>query len=51
MVIVMPGIYLAVARLLAQPKLARWVLPPFLALMLASAVLAYPFLPLPPLSL
>ena len=51
MVIVMPGIYLAVARLLSQSWAVRWVLPPFLALVLAAAVLAYPFLPLPPISL
>jgi 4-amino-4-deoxy-L-arabinose transferase-like glycosyltransferase len=48
MVIVMPGIYLAVASLLARPgRLSRWVLPPFMALVLAAAVLGYPFVPLP----
>jgi len=51
MVIVMPGIYLAVASLLTRPGwLARWALPPFVALLLAAAVLSYPFLPLPQIS-
>ena len=49
MVIVMPGIYLAVARLLTRPRmLARWALPACSwLLVLAAAVLTYPFLPLP----
>jgi hypothetical protein len=48
MVIVMPGVYLAVASLLARRgRLSRWVLPPFMALVLAAAVLGYPFVPLP----
>jgi hypothetical protein len=51
MVIVMPGIYLAVARLFATPRMARWALPPFMALVLAAAVLAYPFVPVPAISL
>jgi predicted membrane-bound dolichyl-phosphate-mannose-protein mannosyltransferase len=51
MVIVMPGIYLAVARLFSTPRMARWALPPFMALVLAAAVLAYPFVPLPAISL
>jgi len=52
MVIVMPGIYLAVATLLTRsPRLLRWALPPFLLLVAAAAVLAYPFVPLPRISL
>jgi len=52
MVIVMPGLYLAAASLLSRPgRLARWALPPFLALVLAAAVLSYPFLPLPPVNI
>jgi len=50
MVIVMPGIYLGVALLFSRPGLARWALPPFMALVLAAAVLSYPFVPLPVVS-
>ncbi len=47
MVIVMPGVYLVVARLLAHPKVprrARWA---WLASALLAAVLLYPFTPFP----
>jgi predicted membrane-bound dolichyl-phosphate-mannose-protein mannosyltransferase len=47
MVIVMPGIYLAVARLFSRGAMARWALAPFMAVVLAATVLTYPFLPLP----
>ncbi len=47
MVIVMPGIYLAVARLFTRPRVPAWGLGAFLALVLAATVLTYPFLPLP----
>jgi predicted membrane-bound dolichyl-phosphate-mannose-protein mannosyltransferase len=47
MVIVMPGIYLALARAFTRPWMPRWVLGGWLAMVLAAAVLAYPFLPLP----
>ena len=47
MVIVMPGVYLAVARMLAHPRLWRWALGTFILLLLAASVLTYPFLALP----
>jgi predicted membrane-bound dolichyl-phosphate-mannose-protein mannosyltransferase len=47
MVIVMPGIYLALARAFTRPWMPRWVLGGWLVLVLAAAVLAYPFLALP----
>ena len=47
MVIVMPGIYLAVARMLAHPRVWRWALGTFIFLLLAASVLTYPFLALP----
>jgi predicted membrane-bound dolichyl-phosphate-mannose-protein mannosyltransferase len=50
MVIVMPGLYLAVAWLLSKRVMARWVLPPFMVLLVAAAVLSYPFVPLPTIS-
>lgn len=49
MVIVMPGIYLAAARLLCLPRMPRWGLWLFMVLVLAAAVLTYPFLPVPEL--
>jgi predicted membrane-bound dolichyl-phosphate-mannose-protein mannosyltransferase len=51
MVIVMPGVYLIVARLLAHPRVPRWAVAVWLVLALAAAVLAYPFTPLPDLRL
>jgi len=51
MVIVMPGIYLAVARLFTRPRTSPWSLAAFMVLVFAAAVLTYPFLPLPALNL
>jgi dolichyl-phosphate-mannose-protein mannosyltransferase len=51
MVIVMPGIYLALARAFTRPWVPRWVLGGWLALVLAAAVLLYPFLPIPAVSI
>jgi predicted membrane-bound dolichyl-phosphate-mannose-protein mannosyltransferase len=51
MVIVMPGMYLAAAWVLSMPVMRRWLLPPFLLLLAAAAVLSYPFVPLPAISL
>ena len=51
MVIVMPGIYLALARLFSRPRMARWPLVIWLALVAAAAVLSYPFVALPLVSL
>jgi predicted membrane-bound dolichyl-phosphate-mannose-protein mannosyltransferase len=47
MVIVMPGIYLALARAFTRPWMPRWALGSWLALVGAAAVLSYPFLVLP----
>jgi dolichyl-phosphate-mannose-protein mannosyltransferase len=47
MVIVMPGIYLALARAFSRRWMPRWVLGGWLVLVLAAAVLSYPFLALP----
>ena len=43
MVIVMPGIYLALARLFSRPRMPRWALGGWLGLVAAAAVLCYPF--------
>ena len=51
MVIVMPGIYLALARAFSRPWMPRWALGGWLALIAAAAVLTYPFLPLPVINL
>jgi hypothetical protein len=51
MVVVMPGIYLALARLFSRPRMPRWALGGWLALVAAAAVLLYPFLALPVVSL
>jgi len=51
MVIVMPGIYLALARAFTRPWVPRWVLGGWLALVLAAAVVLYPFVPIPAVSL
>ncbi len=51
MVIVMPGVYLIVARLLAHPRIPRRAVAVWIVLALAAAVLAYPFTPLPDLRL
>ena len=47
MVIVMPGIYLALARAFSRPWMPRWALGGWLVLVLAAAVIAYPFLAFP----
>jgi len=47
MVIVMPGIYLALARGFSRPWMPRWALGSWLVLVLAAVVLSYPFLALP----
>jgi predicted membrane-bound dolichyl-phosphate-mannose-protein mannosyltransferase len=49
MVIVMPGIYLALARAFSRPWMPRWVLGGWLLLVLAAVVLTYPFVALPAL--
>jgi predicted membrane-bound dolichyl-phosphate-mannose-protein mannosyltransferase len=51
MVIVMPGIYLALARAFTRPWMPRWVLGGWLALVLTAAVVTYPFVPIPVLNL
>jgi predicted membrane-bound dolichyl-phosphate-mannose-protein mannosyltransferase len=51
MVIVMPGIYLALARAFTRPWVPRWVLGGWLVLVLAAAVVTYPFVPIPVISL
>ena len=47
MVVVMPGIYLAVARLFTRPRMPRTATGVFLLLVLVAAVLTYPFLAVP----
>jgi predicted membrane-bound dolichyl-phosphate-mannose-protein mannosyltransferase len=51
MVVVMPGVYLALARLFSRPRMPRWALGGWLALVAAAAVLLYPFVALPVVSL
>jgi len=51
MVIVMPGIYLALARAFSRPWVPRWALGGWLLLVLAGTVLSYPFLALPALNI
>jgi len=51
MVIVMPGIYLALARAFTRPWMPRWALGGWLTLVAAAAVLTYPFLAIPAISL
>jgi hypothetical protein len=51
MVIVMPGIYLALARAFTRPWMPRWALAAWLGLVVAGVVLTYPFLPVPVVSL
>jgi predicted membrane-bound dolichyl-phosphate-mannose-protein mannosyltransferase len=51
MVIVMPGIYLALARLFSRAWMPRWVLGGWLGLVAVAAVLCYPFVALPAVSL
>ena len=50
MVIVMPGIYLALARAFSRPWMPRWALGGWLVLVLGAAVIAYPFLAFPALN-
>ncbi len=50
MVIVMPGIYLALARLFSRPRMPRWALGGWLGVVTLAAVLSYPFLALPAVS-
>jgi dolichyl-phosphate-mannose-protein mannosyltransferase len=47
MVIVMPGIYIALARLFTRPRWRHWPLGIWLALVAAAAILSYPFVALP----
>ena len=47
MVLVMPGVYLLVARLFAQRWMPRWALVGWVAAVVLSAVVLYPFTPLP----
>jgi dolichyl-phosphate-mannose-protein mannosyltransferase len=47
MVIVMPGIYLALARAFSRQWMPRWVLGGWLLLVLAAVVLTYPFVAIP----
>jgi hypothetical protein len=47
MVIVMPGIYIAVARLVAHPRAPRWLVGLWIAAVAVAVVLMYPFTPLP----
>ena len=47
MVIVMPGIYLALARAFTRGWMPRWALGGWLLLVLGAVVLSYPFLALP----
>jgi hypothetical protein len=49
MVIVMPGIYLALARAFSRPWMPRWVLGGWLLLVLVAVVLTYPFVAIPAL--
>jgi dolichyl-phosphate-mannose-protein mannosyltransferase len=51
MVIVMPGIYLALARLFSRPQMPHWALGGWLVVVAAAAVLSYPFVALPAVSL
>ena len=51
MVIVMPGIYLALARLFSRAWMPRWVLGGWLGLVAVAAVLCYPFVAVPAVSL
>jgi hypothetical protein len=51
MVIVMPGIYLALARLFSRPWIPRWVLGGWLGLVAVAVVLCYPFVAVPAVSL
>jgi predicted membrane-bound dolichyl-phosphate-mannose-protein mannosyltransferase len=50
MVIVMPGIYLALALAFTRRWMPRWALALWLLLVVAAAVLTYPFLPVPAIS-
>jgi len=47
MVIVMPGIYLALARGFSRPWMPRWALGFWLALVVAAVVVSYPFVSIP----
>jgi dolichyl-phosphate-mannose-protein mannosyltransferase len=47
MVIVMPGIYLALARCFSRPWMPRWALGSWLALVVVAVVLSYPFVSIP----
>jgi hypothetical protein len=47
MVVVMPGIYLAVAYLLARAQRRRTLIALWAALLLGTAVAMYPFTPVP----
>jgi len=47
MVIVMPGVYIAVARFVAHPRAPRWLVGLWVAGVAVAVVLMYPFTPLP----
>ena len=47
MVIVMPGVYIAVARFVAHPRAPRWLVGLWVVGVAAAVVLMYPFTPLP----
>jgi dolichyl-phosphate-mannose-protein mannosyltransferase len=47
MVVVMPGVYVLVARLLTRDALPRWALRTWLALLALSVIVLYPFTPTP----
>ncbi len=51
MVIVMPGIYLALARLFSRAWMPRWALGGWLVLVAAAVVLTYPFVSVPVVNL
>jgi predicted membrane-bound dolichyl-phosphate-mannose-protein mannosyltransferase len=47
MTIVMPGIYLAVARLVERARIRRWLIWAWVTAVVAGAIVLYPFTPLP----
>jgi dolichyl-phosphate-mannose-protein mannosyltransferase len=47
MVIVMPGVYVAVARFVAHPRAPRWLVWVWVVAVAVAVVLMYPFTPLP----
>jgi len=51
MVIVMPGVYVVVARLLGRPAVPRWAVWSWVGLAVLAVALLYPFTVLPDLGL